>query len=177
MELEEQTLQLIDAVNITMNPEIDQESRSKAYQICENFKDTSPHCVACGAMLADVKHSPVIRHFGLQLLEHFVRFKWNDATVEQKLQFKNLTIEMITKKSTNVLEEENFIKEGPVKIVVEMIKENGLNNGQAYWRSLDQMCQIGFRLVEVFLRPTELSIGQIQPLNEMSLLRTAVICT
>nr|XP_054759468.1 exportin-5-like [Lytechinus pictus] len=120
-------------------------------QICENFKDTSPHCVACGAMLADVKHSPVIRHFGLQLLEHFVRFKWNDATVEQKLQFKNLTIEMITKKSTNVLEEENFIKEGPVKIVVEMIKREWPQQWPSLLEELDQMCQIGDSQTELVL--------------------------
>ncbi|XP_030854672.1 exportin-5 isoform X2 [Strongylocentrotus purpuratus] len=151
MELEEQTLQLIDAVNVTMNPVIDQESRMKAYQICENFKETSPHCVACGALLTDTKHSPVIRHFGLQLLEHFVRFKWNDATGEQKLQFKNLILEMITKKSTNVLEEENYIKEGLVKIVVEMIKREWPQQWPSLLEELDQMCQIGDSQTELVL--------------------------
>ena len=42
-------------------------------QLCESFKEASPYCVECGALLNDRKYPPFVRHFGLQLLEHFVR--------------------------------------------------------------------------------------------------------
>eukprot|EP00057_Strongylocentrotus_purpuratus_P015611 XP_011670085.1 PREDICTED: exportin-5 [Strongylocentrotus purpuratus] len=58
---------------------------------------------------------------------------------------------MITKKSTNVLEEENYIKEGLVKIVVEMIKREWPQQWPSLLEELDQMCQIGDSQTELVL--------------------------
>lgn len=151
MDLEEQAKQLIDAVNMSMNPEIDQENRLKAYQVCENFKDTSPHCVQCGAFLINKKHSPTIRHFGLQLLEHYVRFKWNDAAPTQKVEFRDLTMQLIAKGSSHVLEEEIYIKEGKTKIMVEMIKRVWPQQWTNMLAELDELCQMGDSQTELVL--------------------------
>ena len=42
------------------------------FQRVEEVKEYSPHCVACGFKLAQ-QQDPTIKHFGLQLLEHFIK--------------------------------------------------------------------------------------------------------
>lgn len=42
-------------------------------QFCEEFKDTSSFCVPCGIQLADKAQPSVVRHFGLQILEHVIK--------------------------------------------------------------------------------------------------------
>ena len=42
-------------------------------KICEEFKESSPYCVPVGLTLADKSYKPVVRHFGLQLLEHAIK--------------------------------------------------------------------------------------------------------
>lgn len=41
-------------------------------QRIEDFKEQSPHCLQCGFRLAQ-EQDPIVRHFGLQLIEHFVK--------------------------------------------------------------------------------------------------------
>jgi len=42
-------------------------------QFIEQFKATSPLCVAVGLLMHDRQNSAVVRHTGLQLLEHAVK--------------------------------------------------------------------------------------------------------
>lgn len=42
-------------------------------QFCEEFKETSAFCVPCGLQLADKAQPAVVRHFGLQILEHVIK--------------------------------------------------------------------------------------------------------
>ncbi|WAR18940.1 XPO5-like protein [Mya arenaria] len=58
------------AVATIFEPSSSPHDRLRAQQICENFKESSPHCIQCGLLLADRQNSPIIRHFGLKLLEH-----------------------------------------------------------------------------------------------------------
>uniref|UniRef100_A0A8C1QDL9 Uncharacterized protein n=1 Tax=Cyprinus carpio TaxID=7962 RepID=A0A8C1QDL9_CYPCA len=37
------------------------------------FKEKSPFCVECGLQLAEKSQTAVVRHFGLQILEHVVK--------------------------------------------------------------------------------------------------------
>ncbi|ROJ36066.1 Exportin-5 [Anabarilius grahami] len=41
----------------------------------EDFKEKSPFCVECGLQLAEKSQTAVVRHFGLQILEHVVKCK------------------------------------------------------------------------------------------------------
>ena len=47
--------------------------------------------------------SPTVRHFGLQLLENAIEFKWNDGTYsdEEKQQIKQAVVELVEKVSKN----------------------------------------------------------------------------
>ena len=42
-------------------------------QTIEEFKEENPNCLVCGFYLASDGSSPQVRHFGLQLVEHYIR--------------------------------------------------------------------------------------------------------
>lgn len=52
------------------------------------FKDMSPFCAQSGLYLASGPFSAHIRHFGLQLMEHTVKFKWNCISQQEKIFIK-----------------------------------------------------------------------------------------
>lgn len=80
---------LARAVELTMNPAASQQDRLRAYQACESFKDTSPLCAEAGLYLAaSIHNSPVARHFGLQLMEHTVKYRWTQISQQEKLFIK-----------------------------------------------------------------------------------------
>ncbi|KAF4520179.1 hypothetical protein B566_EDAN003891 [Ephemera danica] len=80
--------QLIRAVQVSMNPTGTKEERKEAYQALEQFKETSPMCAECGLYLALLPNDGIIRHFGLQLMEHCVKYRWNKMTQQEKLFIK-----------------------------------------------------------------------------------------
>lgn len=43
------------------------------FQFCEEFKEKCPTCVPCGLKLAEKTQTAIVRHFGLQILEHVVK--------------------------------------------------------------------------------------------------------
>lgn len=80
---------LARAVELTMNPAASQQDRLRAYQACESFKDTSPLCAEAGLYLAaSTQNSPIARHFGLQLMEHTVKYRWTQISQQEKLFIK-----------------------------------------------------------------------------------------
>ncbi|KAM4041690.1 exportin-5 [Anomaloglossus baeobatrachus] len=89
---------------------------------CEGFKETCPVCVPCGLQLAEKSQPPLIRHFGLQVLEHVVKFRWNDMDREEKLVLKDSVMGLIAGGVRPILEEEGHIKDVLARIVVEMVK-------------------------------------------------------
>ena len=81
--------ELARAVELTMDPCAPQNQRTEAYTACERFKETSPLCVHCGLYLAQLQNaSNYVRHFGLQLLEHCVKYRWNQMSQQEKLFIK-----------------------------------------------------------------------------------------
>lgn len=80
---------LARAVELTMSPGASQEDRLRAYQVCESFKETSPLCAEAGLHLAaGTQHSLISRHFGLQLMEHTVKYRWTHISQQEKLFIK-----------------------------------------------------------------------------------------
>ncbi|KAK9964004.1 hypothetical protein ABG768_005212 [Culter alburnus] len=65
--------ELIKAVNVMMEAESSQTYRLEALKFIEDFKEKSPFCVECGLQLAEKSQTAVVRHFGLQILEHVVK--------------------------------------------------------------------------------------------------------
>lgn len=48
----------------------------------------SPLCAQAGLYLASGPFNSTVRHFGLQLMEHTVKFKWNDISQQEKIFIK-----------------------------------------------------------------------------------------
>uniref|UniRef100_A0A8D0AC82 Exportin 5 n=1 Tax=Sander lucioperca TaxID=283035 RepID=A0A8D0AC82_SANLU len=114
--------QLIKAVNVMMDPETDQIYRLEALKFCEEFKETSTFCVPCGLQLADKAQTAVVRHFGLQILEHVIKFRWNNMQQQEKVQLKECAMQLLSTGTHTILEEESHIKDALSRITVEMIK-------------------------------------------------------
>ncbi|XP_069092402.1 exportin-5-like [Pleurodeles waltl] len=113
---------LVRAVNVIMNPNSSHQHRSEALQMCEGFKEECPFCIPCGLKLADKRESPVMRHFGLQLLEHVIKFRWKFIFPNEKRELKSSIMELIFSGIKDVSEEEGHIKGVIARIVVELIK-------------------------------------------------------
>ncbi|KAJ8248631.1 hypothetical protein GJAV_G00244070 [Gymnothorax javanicus] len=114
--------QLIKAVNVMMDAESSQRYRLEALKFCEEFKEKCPFCVPCGLQLADKAQSPVVRHFGLQILEHVIKFRWNNMSPQEKVQLKNCAMGLLSDGTRPIMEEEHHIKDVLSRIIVEMIK-------------------------------------------------------
>lgn len=81
--------ELARAVELTMNPHASQISRHEAYTACERFKETSPLCAQAGLFLAAAEHySTIVRHFGLQLMEHTIKYRWTHISQQEKVFIK-----------------------------------------------------------------------------------------
>ncbi|KAF7661800.1 hypothetical protein LDENG_00254150, partial [Lucifuga dentata] len=114
--------QLVKAVNIMMDAETNQIFRLEALKFCEEFKETSSFCVPCGLQLAEKTQTAVVRHFGLQILEHVIKFRWNDMSQQEKGYLKDCAMQLLSNGTRSILEEESHIKDALSRIIVEMIK-------------------------------------------------------
>ncbi|XP_071834002.1 exportin-5-like isoform X2 [Apostichopus japonicus] len=135
--------QLTEAANIAINPSVTQEERNKAYRICEGFKETSSSCITYGIELSKVSNPPNIRHFGLQLLEHTVKFRWNKSSITDKVLVKESVMNLLACGTNSILEEETYIKDGLAKIVVEMVKREWPQQWPSFMNELHELCKQG----------------------------------
>ncbi|XP_067093000.1 exportin-5 [Osmerus mordax] len=114
--------QLIKAVNVMMDAESSQIYRLEALKFCEEFKEKCPFCVPCGLQLAEKAQTAVVRHFGLQILEHVIKFRWNNMPQQEKVQLKNCAMGLLSNGTHPILQEQSHVKDVLSRIVVEMIK-------------------------------------------------------
>ncbi|XP_073484791.1 exportin-5-like [Aquarana catesbeiana] len=135
--------QLVRAVTIIMEPGSTQEHRLEALRFCDDFKETSPMCVPCGLHLAEKTQPPVIRHFGLQVLEHVVKFRWNAMERKEKMCLKDSVMGLIAGGIRPILEEEGHIKNVLARIVVEMIKREWPQHWPNMLKELDTLTKNG----------------------------------
>uniref|UniRef100_H3AUW1 Exportin-5 n=1 Tax=Latimeria chalumnae TaxID=7897 RepID=H3AUW1_LATCH len=101
--------QLMKAVNVMMDPGSSARYRLEALKFCEEFKEKCPICVLCGLKLADKSNSAIVRHFGLQVLEHCVKYRWNSMVQREKVFLKNNVMGLVSTVSTICLLESVFI--------------------------------------------------------------------
>uniref|UniRef100_A0A8C7ZY62 Exportin 5 n=1 Tax=Oryzias sinensis TaxID=183150 RepID=A0A8C7ZY62_9TELE len=114
--------QLTQAVLVMMDVETSQVYRLEALKFCEDFKESSDLCIPCALQLADKTKPAVVRHFGLQTLEHVIKFRWNNMPQEEKVQIKECAMQLLSSGTHSILEEESHVKDALSRIIVEMIK-------------------------------------------------------
>ncbi|XP_033734576.1 exportin-5-like [Pecten maximus] len=152
MELSQIIPTLTAAVETIMNPTASATDRMSAHKICEEFKETSPLCINCGLALSQRQNSSIVRHFGLQLLEHAIKFRWQVLSADEKEVLKRNALEFIAHGTANILEEEYHIKDGVSRITVELIKREWPQNWPLLLKDLYDLCLMGPTQTELVLK-------------------------
>ncbi|XP_046567749.1 LOW QUALITY PROTEIN: exportin-5-like [Haliotis rubra] len=142
---------LAEAVETVMNPSVGHNDRLTAHKICEEFKESSPDCLPCGLVLAGKQFSPILRHFGLQLVEHCIKFRWHIMSQNDKDNLKKSSMELVDQGTHSLLEEELHIKDGVSRIMVELIKREWPQLWPSLLTELHDLCQHGETQTELVL--------------------------
>ncbi|XP_053405652.1 exportin-5-like [Mercenaria mercenaria] len=143
---------LVSSVQVIMSPNATPADRQTAHQICEEFKENSPYCIPCGLTLSERVHPHIIRHFGLQLLQHVIRYRWTKLTVEEKDLLKASSLTLIEKGTSGILEEQPHIKDAVSRIVVEILKHDWPNLWPSLMPDLYRLCLQGPTQTELVLK-------------------------
>lgn len=105
-------------------------------------------------------YSAMVKHFGLQLMEHQVKFNWNKITQEEKIFIKENTMKLLGS-GLGAVEDKSLlhIKDALTRIVVEMIKREWPQQWSTLLSELSVTCENGLSQTElvamVFLRLVE----------------------
>ncbi|XP_058807099.1 exportin-5 [Phymastichus coffea] len=148
-------------VEMTMSPNISQQQRLEVYNACERFKESSPLCAQCGLFLA--QRSPgrnsIVRHFGLQLMEHCIKYRWTHLSQTEKIFIKENAMRLLEEGIEPLTQEESHIKDALARIIVEMVKREWPQQWPTLLGELNQVCLRGESQTElvllVFLRLVE----------------------
>ncbi|CAH0560661.1 unnamed protein product [Brassicogethes aeneus] len=148
---------LARAVELTLSPEASQSDRLKAYNACESFKETSPLCAEAGLFLAaGTQNSLISRHFGLQLMEYTVKYRWTQISQQEKLFIKENAMKLL---AAGGISEEPHMKDALSRVIVEMVKREWPQQWPDLLNELSNACQCGEIQTElvllVFLRLVE----------------------
>lgn len=148
---------LARAVELTMSATASQGDRLKAYTACESFKETSPLCAEAGLYLAaGNQHSPISRHFGLQLMEHTVKYRWTQISQQEKIFIKENAMKLLAAGGAGV---EPHMKDALSRVIVEMVKREWPQQWPGLLAELSEACSFGETQTElvllVFLRLVE----------------------
>ncbi|RXN31193.1 exportin-5 [Labeo rohita] len=125
--------ELIKAVNVMMEAESSQTYRLEALK------------------LAEKSQTAVVRHFGLQILEHVVKFKWNDMAPQEKLQLKNCTMGLLSDGTHPILQEECHVKDALSRIAVEMIKREWPQHWPDMLKEMEALTAMGDTQTELVM--------------------------
>ncbi|TNN51552.1 Exportin-5 [Liparis tanakae] len=142
---------LVEAVNVMMGAETGHIYRLEALKFCEEFKDTSTFCVPCGLRLADKAQPAVVRHFGLQILEHVIKFRWNNMQQQEKVQLKECAMQLLSTGTLAILEEESHIKDVLSRITVEMIKREWPQHWPDMLKEMEALTSLGEAQTELVM--------------------------
>uniref|UniRef100_A0A8C7KRF5 Exportin-5 n=1 Tax=Oncorhynchus kisutch TaxID=8019 RepID=A0A8C7KRF5_ONCKI len=143
--------QLVKAVNVMMDAESSQIYRLEALKFCEEFKEKCSFCVPCGLQLADKTQTAVVRHFGLQILEHVIKFRWNNMPQQEKVQLKNCAMGLLSTGTYSILEEESHIKDVLSRIIVEMIKREWPQHWPDMLKEMEALTSVGEAQTELVM--------------------------
>lgn len=145
--------ELARVVEIMMSPNVPHQQRLDVYNACERFKETSPYCAQCGMYLAQKSpnRSSVVRHFGLQLMEHCIKYRWPQISQAEKVVIKESAMKLLQEGVETMMQEETHIKDALSRVIVEMIKREWPQQWPTLLAELSQACTRGESQTEVVL--------------------------
>lgn len=116
---------IIDAINCIHSPQSTTSQRNAAYNTCETFKSKCDNLPLIGLELAIPSNSAVVRHFGYQLLEHYVKFNWSQANDNEKQEFKTMLVNKMMEGGTlNLPDESTLIRNILSSLITELLKRD-----------------------------------------------------
>nr|QOW64975.1 hypothetical protein [Lymnaea stagnalis] len=149
----QETIQtLISAVETVMNPHAKNEDRQSAHKICEEFKENSKGCFQYGLHLAQKNNSAYVRHFGLQVVEHCIKYRWQEIGQAEKSDLKKNALELVDKGTKDILEEAQHIKDGVSRVLVELMKREWPQLWDNLFTDFTVLCQNGETQTELILQ-------------------------
>lgn len=125
------------------------------------FKEGSQLCAQAGLYLVTGPQFPnIVKHFGLQLMEHTVKFNWNNISQQEKIFIKENTMKLLYS-GVGMAQDQTVghIKDALSRIIVEMIKREWPQQWTSLLAELSDACSKGEQQTElvlmVFLRLVE----------------------
>lgn len=152
--------ELAQAVEVILNPTTPQQNRFDAYTACEQFKEVSPLCAQAGLFLASGQYSTNVKHFGLQLMENTIKFKWNQISQQEKIFIKENSMKLLLI-GVGPAEDASLshMKDALSRVIVEMIKREWPQQWGTLLNELSDACTKGEAQTElvllIFLRLVE----------------------
>ncbi|VVD05960.1 unnamed protein product, partial [Leptidea sinapis] len=158
--------ELSRAVELTLNPSVVHDARNQAYNACESFKENSPWCAQAGLLLASgTQYSPVVKHFGLQLMEHTVKYRWTQITQAEKIFIKENAMKLLYMGGW----ETGHLNDALARVIVEMVKREWPQQWPTLLAELSDACSRGHLhtqiVLHVFLRLVE-DVATLQTLEQ-----------
>ncbi|CAF0737343.1 unnamed protein product [Brachionus calyciflorus] len=145
--MESEMNELIQAWKTCMDGTIrDQNIRQNAFNYIENFKQKSSNILDIGFYLAYQKESFELSHFGLQLITHTIKFKWNDFNDQMKSEIKNRLMSIIINLDDNQnIKGPSYLKNSMCLVIIELIKREWPQN----WPNLmNELFEISNKSIE-----------------------------
>merc|ERR1719427_1903444 len=152
-----------------MNPAVPMEQRHQAFNQLEDFKTNSPYGSQCGFYLVASSESPVVRHFGLKILEDVVKARWNTMVGEEKVFIKESLMKLMSSGTGHLSVEHLFIKDALARVVVELVKREWPQQWPGLLHELGTLCRQGetqTELVMFVLRRLVEDVAVLQTLEQ-----------
>ncbi|KAJ0179536.1 hypothetical protein K1T71_005248 [Dendrolimus kikuchii] len=158
--------ELSRAIELTLNPSVSHEARNQAYNACESFKENSPWCAQAGLVLASGnQYSPQVKHCGLQLMEHTIKYRWTQITQAEKIFIKENAMKLLYMGGW----ETGHLNDALSRVIVEMIKREWPQQWPTLLAELSDACTQGHLQTQivlyVFLRLVE-DVATLQTLEQ-----------
>ena len=147
--------QIVEALEIIHNPRSTNAVRQKASQYLEEVKldDQAPYH---GFTLASAKSQPaIVRHYGLSLLEHAIRHRWTDYTLEQRTALRDWVLGLAQGVGD---EDQLYIRNKIAATWVEIAKRSWVLD----WMDMDEL------LVQLWGGPVEQKVLVLTVLESLS---------
>ncbi|XP_005099250.1 exportin-5 [Aplysia californica] len=143
---------VVSALECIMDLSATNEQRQAAHTVCEDFKENCPDCIECGLQLARKEYSAVVRHFGLQSVEHWIKYRWHEVNDTKRTALKRSALNLIYEGTNDILVEEQHIKDAVSRILVELIKREWPQLWENLFADFTQLCENGETQTELVLQ-------------------------
>ena len=126
------TERIFSALKIVHDPYSTNQARQEAQSFLENVKALDEAPSHGFALASDKNQSPIIRHYGLSLLEHAVKHKWAEYSQEQAQYLRGWVLQL---SETVAKQDPSYLRSKIAQLWVEVAKRSWLED----WMDMDDL--------------------------------------